>query len=530
MEFRTRPTIERRAASIHVHVDGDSGPSMADVTNACLHALFSMLEHSNGAQLGHIMRATFNSLDQLDGWGKIQHCCWLAQKTSDWSQYQYRYAVPTWLVERLLESQDTPTTTSVHKALAAMVTTVFNSPTPLVNLSTSDIISNLITLLLHRISIDPDDPLLSALVDCIASLGRHVYYSDQIQDLGIELISRLVAVEVQGVSGPRKSGYTQSRTQAIRCLLAGLLGMIRAANKSGGTHTSAGNGRDHSQRGTSFKSSSPPQTLLSQRTKVPADVWQDTLSILCDEDYGVRADYFDALVFYLRNEMPKEGDHTGIDGIKRTRPAAEGPRWQATNVNMLLQEDLRTKFLNAVHAYLYVLATTSCLGYTSGSTPTPEHSTNEDSLAHVRPGTSEKSSAGTDRSLGNGRRSVALAAPPRSRKISVIQSLLDRVPQNVSKSASAYASDYAHILAVLMTIHQELPIRGLLTGVPMLLALEAAAHRSDVDDPMTSCRVKAIKEIVTLVWSVIAKTWDCPELLEASRKVSSSPHLHTCPF
>lgn len=177
--------MERRAASIHVHIDGDKGPSIADVSNASLHALFSLLEHANGAQLGYIMHSSFDSLDESQGWKILDHCCWFAQRTAEWSQYQYRYAVPTWLVERLLENQETPTTTPLHRALAAMVTTVFNSPTPLINLSTSDIVSNLVTLLLRRTSIDAEDALLPALVECIASLGRHVYYSDQIQDLAV---------------------------------------------------------------------------------------------------------------------------------------------------------------------------------------------------------------------------------------------------------------------------------------------------------------------------------------------------------
>jgi protein EFR3 len=494
---------------------------MADVTNACLHALYSLLEHSNGTQLGHIMRASFDSLDRFSGWGKVQHCCWLAQKASEWSQYQYRYAVPTWLVERLLETPDSSTTTSVHNALLVMITAVFSSPTPLINLSTSDIISNLLTLLFRRISIDPEDPLLSALVDCIASLGRHVYYSDQIQDLGMELINRLITVEVQGVPGPRKASYAQSRSQIIRCLLAALLGIIRAADKNDGTKTHAGIGKNIPQRGSSSKLL-VRQIQLSQRTRVPADGWQDTLSILCDENYCVRADYFDALVFYLENEIPKQGEQTSATWAQ---PATEGPRWHATSVNISVQGDSVTKFLNALHAYLYVLATTSYLGHTSCSTPTPEQSTFGDSSVR---GLSEKSSAGTadiQHSPASGRRSITLAAAPQSRKASIVRCLLDRIPSNVSSSAIACASDYAHILAVLTTVHRQLPVSGLLTSVPMLLALESAVKMSDMDDPATAQRVMTIKEVIARVWLEIAKVWDCSELLEMSQTVGSSHRL-----
>lgn len=190
-EFRTRPAVERRAASIHIHVDGDNGPSIADVSNASLHALSSLLGQANGAQIGYIMHSSFDGLEHLKGWTSLEHCCWFARKLVEWSQYQYRYAVPTWLVERLHVNQEISKTTALHTTLLAMVTTVFNSPTPLINLSTSDIMSNLLTLLLRRTASDPDDPLIPGLVDCISSLGRHVYYSDQIQDLAVSVVTSL---------------------------------------------------------------------------------------------------------------------------------------------------------------------------------------------------------------------------------------------------------------------------------------------------------------------------------------------------
>ena len=168
------------------------------------------------------MQAIFDSQKtKLKGWENLGVCRWLARKACEWTQYQYRYAVPTRLVERLLESQDTSAASPLQSALAAMVTTVFTSSIPLINLSTSDIVSNLVTLILRRVVVDSNDPLLPLLVECIASLGTHIYYSDQIQDLAGELISRLVVVESQGVldrkATPNKKKGTDLRL--CRCLL-----------------------------------------------------------------------------------------------------------------------------------------------------------------------------------------------------------------------------------------------------------------------------------------------------------------------
>ena len=187
-EFRARPAVERRAASIHAHIDGDVGPSAADVTNAVLHILFVLLGRVNGSQLGQVIRSTFNSLDDLGAWQEIEFCCWFAKRMAEWVQYQYRYVVPTWLVERLLENQDAPATSPLLKALLSMVTAVLTASIPLVDLASSDMLSNLVVLMLRRIAKDPMDELVPIIVSCIASLGRHVYYSDQIQDLAVGLL------------------------------------------------------------------------------------------------------------------------------------------------------------------------------------------------------------------------------------------------------------------------------------------------------------------------------------------------------
>jgi protein EFR3 len=136
------------------------------------------------------MRSSFESIDYLKGWESLDSCCWFARKTAEWAQYQYRYAVPTLLIDRTVDDQEATTVAPMHKTLVAMATSIFNSPTPLINLSTSDIITNLLALLTRRISIDFDDTLLPDLVQCISSLGSHIYYSDQIQDLAVSRMGK----------------------------------------------------------------------------------------------------------------------------------------------------------------------------------------------------------------------------------------------------------------------------------------------------------------------------------------------------
>ncbi|KAG1815553.1 uncharacterized protein BJ212DRAFT_1357221 [Suillus subaureus] len=528
-EFRSRPVIERRAASIHAHVDGESGPSSSDVLNTSLRALQHMIQHSNGAQMGLLMQATFEGLGDLKVWEKLDQSRWLAQKACEWAQYQYRYAVPTRLVEQLLLIQDSSICTAQHRALATMVPAVFTSPVPLVNLSTSDIISNLITLVLRRVSIDPQDALLPSLVECISSLGAHIYYSDQIQDLASELVSRLVTIEMQGVTGRDKEPGDRRRSQAIRCLLAGLLGLMRAADGSQVVSDdknipqnipspSIAQNNDPLQR---------PPSHLSRRTRVSGEVWYETLSLLCDGDYSVRSDYAHTLVDYLRKEIPKRGDTTDENGVRRSRPLVEGsPTHQAHSIGILLYGDSATRSLHATHAYLFILATTSSLGISFNSTPSPAHSTSGDipSIGVTAPTQNDSGPVNGHSTDPQGsspaRRSPGLLA--RTRKSSNAQRLLESVPEKVSAAASASLSDYALILYVLSAIHEEVPTRGLLVGLPMLMALHGTTEVEDGTNEASKQRVKAIQELLARVWLVLGRVWECTELVDLAEKALST--------
>ncbi|KAH9899994.1 hypothetical protein C8Q73DRAFT_681619 [Cubamyces lactineus] len=525
-EFRSRPTLERRAASIHVHIDGDQGPTSGDVANTALRATSSLLGHTRGLQASLVLQAALDTLDERDGWSQIEHCRWLAEKAAEWTQYQYRYGIPTRLVECLAESQDAPQPTQRHSTLAAMITAVFTSPTPLVNLSTSDIIASLISVTLRRITVSPDDSLLPALVECISSLGTHVYYADQIQDLAEDLIRRLVIVEASGIPGAGKANRDKARTQAVRCLLAGLLGLIHAAD----LHDAAKDAEDEAKTvGTSPTLPTPAERMShdgpgqghirpSRRTKVGPEIWQDTLSLLCDSEYAVRADYAMALVAYVENEIPKFADKVDADGVRRPRPLAEGPTQKSNTLNAMLYGDSTTRFLNALHACVYALSTSPKLGLRSSSSPPSPDRTSpaqgDDSSARAGDATSD--------SVTTERRS--LTHPSRSRRTSLVLRMLRDAPARISVSSRVAAdlSDFGNILAVLTTVHEQLPVRSLLTGIPMLVALNRAATVADSCDPSTAAAVRAIKELVARAWLVVAKVWDCPAVAEIAEKALSA--------
>lgn len=520
-DFRTRPALERRAASIHVHIDGDKGPSSGDVVNASLNAVSSLFGHSIGMQATIIMSSTIDYMDDSGRWNKVEHCKWIVAKAAEWTQYQYRYAVPTRLVECLVESQDAEPTAR-HSTLAAMVTAVFTSPTPLVNLSTSDMISSLTSLMFRRISISPTDGLLPALVECIASLGTHVYYADQIQDLAGELISRIIVVESSGLPVAPRADGERSRSQALRCLIAGLLGLMHAADMHECLREDgSGSPRDERVAGTSADLPSPNKPDArdvhirpSRRTRIPPEVWQDTLILLCDRDYAVRADYAVALISYLRFETPKLGNRADVEGPKRRWSLADGPTEKANTTAAIVHGDATMRLLNALHALIYVLATASNIDLHSYASTNQERPT-------TSPGNTRDGSASVDPDQSHDRMSRrSLALSPRVRKTSFIMRAMANVPQRISQSTppAATLSDYGNMLAVLIAVQEHLPIRGLLTGVPMLLALDNATCEGHAKAMATPFALAA-RQLIARTWKVIGDVWKWPDVIQRAEQV-----------
>ena len=531
---------ERRAASIHLHIDGERGPSRTDVSNACLRALSYLFDHSSGGQVTFVIQAALTSLDQIKGWGKVDHCRWFAGKATEWTQYQFRDAIPTQLIERLKQEQDEPTTTAPHIALAAMITTVFTSPTPLV-VSTSDVISNLISLVFRRAAINPTDSLLLALTECIGALGTHVYYADQIHDLASELISRLITADATPGRVPSES----SRSQALRALIAGLVGLMRTPTRRvdhrmdrealGLEQATSSNGQRVADKLTrTSHERADGEAHLTNRTKISPETWQDTLNFICDADFSVRADYANALLVYLESEISMRAEYIDGDGMRRKGPFAISHIQQAGNMMAMLRGDEPTRFLHAIHVYLYIL-TTSPVFHDSTRTPSSTRSTmHEDSATiNVIPATPGASHEGfgdpEDRSSParsqQGRHSLSL--PARTRKQSLVRRMISRLPSRITPTSPplATASDYRNIASILARIHEHLPVRGLLTGVPFLIVLSSVAQVDDSTDPGSLGRVWAIREAVSRTWLALGRTWECSELIKLAERVSVSPFL-----
>ena len=562
-DFRSRPLLERRAASIHMHIDGEEGPSDGEVAHAALRALACLLSQSNGSQVSLSVQALLDSLGMHDGWGNRQRCCWVCQKSIEWIQYQYRYIVPMRLVDRLLEAQADAIPSDLHKTLAAMIKAAFTAPVPLANLSTSDICASLTNLLLRRITINPDDPLLPDIVACVGSLGTHIYYADQIHDLACEIIGRLSSIESFGLGGAGRGYGTHDRKRemALRCLTACLGQLIERSSESL-HHSPTSNGHRPqesqasettisalSEAGTATSvATEKPQTHLPQvqRTKISPEVWQETLSLLCDENFSVRSDYSRVLISYIRTEIQHEPAGQP-DGSDPTTPKVASQH--AHNLYSVGHgENTTSRFLNALHAALYVLATAPRLGLPpSSSPPTPSHSSDAEAeseaepsggpLVNVTPSTPMPGQSFTDvtdaqesdalqRSTSTRRKSLGTNISPR--KACRIRRILEwpmggrSTDQQPSPDSSACLTDYAQMLQVLEVTHEHSAPRSLLTGLPMLLALRTWS----VSECSSDHRKAAVDEVLCRQWKTLSRIWEVEALDEIVSKVSHFLRLY----
>ena len=342
-----------------------------------------------------------------------------------------------------------------------------------------------------------------------------------------ELIGRLITAEIQGVLSHGKPGYFRVRSAAIRALLAGLSGLINTANKSDATamHTSS---RPNSPQLTDRSSRDLGQdNRVARRTRVPPDIWQDTLSLICDRDAAVRLEYTNALVYYISHEMPKYGDCPDPDGTKRARKLADGPLLQAAKTSVFLHPgDVINKLLNALHAYYYMLLTCSVLGLTSTSTPDTsspavadfplsQNSTHEENL---NDSSALEHRTSISPSQITGRPSFSLPQGPRDRKISLICRYVKRAPSRLSTSPAASFKDIQDALRVLQIVQEQVPTRGLLAGIPMFLALQRTFKSSD-ENPTLLKWTFALDELLARLWLSIGTVWNVPEVVRIAEQV-----------
>lgn len=363
-----------------------------------------------------------------------------------------------------------------------------------------------------------------------------------------------------------------SRREGMRCLVSCLSGLIKVAarhttvqdphhggesNKGRSTSPSSVAADAHRQpeRGASVSSVGGRRNLISPET------WQETLAILVEADYGLRAEYARTLAMFINSEIPKEAT-LSVEGSSE-----RGSVHKSTVTASGSDETIR--FLHAMHATVYTLVVAPTLGLNAAASVALDNTASASTSSEMSPVTpvtpmTTQSSADTFTTTTSTSMTVQLnfidstptqspiaeeQTPPstsvsggqktsiasgsvqdrharRPRTTSLALSLMDPSGTQLIFPAPAPAcpNDYSHAVAIVSSAVQRTPSKAILTGVPMLLALDklsCAPLVSSGDGPLRGRR-QAMREGIAQVWAVIASVIESSELQELSHKVHTS--------
>ncbi|WVQ74798.1 hypothetical protein IAR50_004404 [Cryptococcus sp. DSM 104548] len=555
------PIAHRKAPSLHAHIPGEKGPSGTDVLSAALRSFHALVQQCNVAQASLVIDRAGEFLDKSNGWQDSERCCWLSERLTAWISLQYRFVVPTRLVEVLIDLQDTAPTPK-HTSALAMVSTILTSTTSLVGLGVSDLLQNFISLIIRRIHLSPLDALLPPLVQCVGSLGTHIYYADQINDITEELAARISELPL----------YDKARGEIIRVLIACMTGVMLVADAADDQAENKVNSQpsgDVGPSGSPSKGKSPappvdtplptplferprPSHHPSRRNPISPEVWQETLPLLCEADYGVRAAYARALILFIETELPR-----GRIPGKAGEPGDAIKRPQSDSATV--------RFCNALNAAVYTLVISSCLGpegdgdstIGGGTLPTTAVGSPQIGMSGEARGHEKDSSggSGSGRATPKGERGVSFkfhppedvptntgaSTPPKKapkpRRVSLPLTRLQSSNNLSSFSQVATPLDFAAALRILDAIHVACPVQALISGVPMLLALDEDAGRELVrrsGDGRSGAwvleRKRAVREMVMLVWRRIGERWGMGSVEQlANNALSTLPEPYLIP-
>ena len=509
-----RPMNDRRAPSLHAHIPGEKGPSAADVLSAALRSLQALVGQCQMEQASHVLDAIFAFIDK-QRWSDEERCCWLAERLTAFLLLQCRFVVLTRLAELLVKSEDVSPDTRQTTALA-MVATILNSSISLVGLGVTDVVNNLVNLITRRIRFDAQDNLLPPLVRCISSLGTHIYYADQINDIIEEL-----AIRMSGIP-PSDDARPEILRVLIYCMI-GVMSTAHAADIAEAQATSQTTKLDKGKAPVDGITAETQKLMTGRRNPITPAVWQETLPLLCESTYAVRAAYTHALLIFLDIEMPRH---------------AEPP---------LMNAPLAYRFCNAVHASVYTLAMSSCLGSASPESSIASIQASPTSTSPKARSVEIKAVQGLPSPQKSGDKGVSfdVTKPPHgnseatdsatpnkrisrgSRRVSLPLNRVNSSATLTSFDNVATPLDFAAIVSILEKLHAAVPVAALITGVPMLLALDREAGtelvRRPDDGRMGSWvleRKRSIREVTAMMWRRIGLRWKVTSIIELADKVS----------
>jgi hypothetical protein len=486
------PLADRRARSIRVtkrSFSDDKGPEARDVALSALRIFRSLFRLAHNVQIGHALEATVEFLDAHDNgifWTNPDWCCWLAESMTKWTHLQYRFVLLGFFIDQLVALGPQSGASPKQATLTLIVKTILTSRASLVGLAIGDVLAQLIGLIIRRARLAPHDPLIQPLVECVIGLAAHVYYADQICDIAQDIIANVVALQLREdnetvsedtapPAAETREMQRSARDEATCTLIQCLVGVLKTASNGGSNNkvgpfrpvvdsdaTLEGNditektkeGVEEVGKAPDKKSSevSTESKKHATRNRVPPNAFYDILFLLSEGPSQVRLGCAHAVVTYIRDELPPPLRET--HPLESSTPAASRP----------VTPDVYKRFISSVHAHAFTLLASA--------------------LPAVGPSSSRRASISRSRASSN-------AEPPKPTP-----------------------ADFAAVREILDALYARQSASALLTGLPMLIALDRRAISNGDSPPETeetSARTAetqlATRQVISSALRVIGNTW-----------------------
>jgi hypothetical protein len=540
-----RPAAQRRAPSLHTHIVGQKGPTTADVVGAALGTLRELLSDCHSSQLADALDVSLSCIDRgfpesgSSAWADEDRCCWLAENMTRFTMLPYRYAMSSTLLERFMVDIQRVPVMRHQMTLLKMLETIWSAEKlSLTGFSPSEALSVLLTAIIARLKLENQDTLLVPLVNCISSLSTHAYYVGQADDMIEEVVTRISELQMAGPRLKRARSRKESTASGastpavvgsspinpadaetirilVTCLANILLGNSDVDVESGhGVHNDTSSSIHVDKGKGPARVESRASMRKGRRNPVSPEVWQETLPLLCESKFAIRAEYAKALLLYLRQELPA---------------------YQTSDLRSEIQPPM-IRFLHALTATLYSLAITSRLGFAGPALALDGFMDKQDVVSdlptprvQVEAPTPGLSTPHESNPLEDGpkmtRRTSKLVSLPFNRNHSGSGTNLPVIGQISEDTAGPL--DYLIIQEVMSTVLEHSPRAGLLVMAPMLLALDRDAgtilvrktHDSRENIFITERR-RACRELVCFMWLELAEQGQLDGLAQAMREVS----------
>ncbi|KAJ9101931.1 hypothetical protein QFC19_005012 [Naganishia cerealis] len=476
-------------------------------------------------------------------------------------------------------TKDTTTLAERELTLMEMLISLFSAEKlSLVGIAPVELLKSLLDIIVARVRINTSDTLLPRLVRCILAIGSHIYYVDQTNDMIEIVINRIAEVQASAKLLDRSEVLGDAKTavswcqEAIRIMIACMTNLMLSSQPSFGmaiapamrdhsgnrplTDLSGGANPSSSQVNTPNAIGGVAPTVIERsgrRNPVSPEIWQDSLPLLCEATYAVRAEYARSLVLYLRREFP-----ASVRILTIGMGAEHGIHLKQARLGAI-------RFLHAMNATIYTLAISNRLGYAGPArpgaptvapmiqeiAPTPLY----DSPAPATPNTAKSvktpvRAVPTPRPLdrhADSPEQEERPGPPLQRRSSKLVSLPvhrlngfalgetiaeHALAEDTNESMVVAApEDYLALASIIETTLHALPIESGIIVIPMLIAIDNDAGQilvprpseDDEDDRHFSVqRRRACKEIVCAAWQEIATHYSMSELINTVEQIRVS--------